>query len=110
MIQVASAGSYALSGMSSLGYGQTWQDVTVSRSIGTTYYNTTGRPIVFQAKIANTTATNLSMTVNGSTVWGFINGVGGGILYALPPQVVPPGGSYSITAATSTLTTWFELR
>ena len=36
-------GGQAVAAMSSLGYGQTWQAVT--RTSGTTYYNTTGKPI-----------------------------------------------------------------
>jgi len=38
-------GGQALAVMSSIGYSQTWQDVTASRAAGTTYTNTTGRPI-----------------------------------------------------------------
>ena len=37
-------------GLSSIGEGQTWKNVTASRVIGTTYYNTTGRSIVFFLK------------------------------------------------------------
>jgi len=47
-------GGQALTAMSSLGYGQTWQ--TVTRTSGTTYYNTTGKPIVlaiFPAGVSN---------------------------------------------------------
>jgi hypothetical protein len=45
-------GGEALSAMSSLGYGQTWQSVTGSRAAGTTYYNTTGKPIIVSFNIA----------------------------------------------------------
>jgi hypothetical protein len=40
---IQGCGGQALTAMSSLGYSQTWQSVT--RTSGTTYYNTTGRPI-----------------------------------------------------------------
>jgi hypothetical protein len=42
---IQGAGGNAATAMSSVGYGQTWQDVTGSRTAGTTYYNTTGKPI-----------------------------------------------------------------
>jgi len=38
---IQGTGGNALTAMSSLGYGQTWQNVTGSRAAGTTYYNTT---------------------------------------------------------------------
>lgn len=58
-------GGQALTAMSSLGYGQTWQNVTGSRTPGTTYYNTTGKPIeaVFAFYTANGGA--YGVTVNG---------------------------------------------
>lgn len=33
------------SAVTGLGYNQTWQDVSASRSVGVTYQNTTGKPI-----------------------------------------------------------------
>ena len=36
-----------------IGVGQTWQDVTASRAWGTTYTNTTGRPITVSIVIGN---------------------------------------------------------
>jgi hypothetical protein len=46
LVLVQGQGGQALAAMSSLGYGQTWQNVSGSRAGGTTYYNTTGKPIV----------------------------------------------------------------
>lgn len=95
--------------MQSLGYGQTWQDVTVSRAHGTTYYNTTGRPITVSGYSTNGTGQNLASIVNGYTIttanWdsnsrGYFH------------FVVPPGASYSVSlsSGTSTLNKWSELR
>jgi len=44
---IQGVGGQAMSAMSSVGYSQTWQSVT--RVTGTTYYNTTGRPIMVNA-------------------------------------------------------------
>ena len=75
-------GGQALAAMSSLGYGQTWQ--TVTRASGTTYYNTTGKPIML-----NISQFYLSATILAATM--VING-GSGIIYA-----------YSIAYVTNTL-------
>ena len=55
-------GGQALAAMSSLGYGQTWQGVT--RTHGTSYYNTTGKPItlIYGSAVSNGTH---ALNVNG---------------------------------------------
>ena len=94
-------GGQALAAMSSLGYGQTWQNVQASRAMGTTYYNTTGRPIMVKAG-SGTNNTDYSLNVDGVGTFEVGQAVG----------VVPPGRSYSLTlAAGSTAATfWTELR
>jgi hypothetical protein len=61
-------GGQAVNSMGSLGYGQSWS--TVTRNSGTTYYNTTGKPIVF----------NIRATTSGNNVTGeaLLNINGGG--------------------------------
>nr|WP_294864338.1 hypothetical protein [uncultured Pseudogulbenkiania sp.] len=100
---VQGCGGNALSAMGSLGYGQTYQNVTGSRVSGTTYYNTTGRPIMvfFGGGTGNTT----SITVNGTTIGTNIISSGGSPII---PFIVPPGSSYS--ASSTTINTWYELR
>ena len=102
-------GGQALAAMSSLGYSQTWQNVTASRAYSTTYYNTTGKPIF--ATVTNATAAaTLSQvaTVNGVTAAQSLNAVasiGGNIGF-----LIPPSGSYSVTASSGGLQLWSELR
>lgn len=100
---IQGVGGQAWAAMASLGYGQTWQDVKTSpgRSTGTTYYNTTGKPIVVSLVCSAVSST--SVTVNGN-VLGYLN------LNALQHFIVPPGGSYVISAAGTTVTNWWELR
>jgi len=97
-------GGQALTAMSSMGYGQTWQNVFSSRSSGTTYYNTTGKPI--QAVVHSST--------NASTITATVGGV------SLPIQsiasqgmgqviTVPPSASYSFTISAG-YDSWYELR
>ena len=90
-------GGQALAAMSSLGYGQTWQ--TVTRTSGTTYYNTTGRSIHFMSLGSNGPST-LTLVINGYT-FPVINGGAGTnpVCWA----VIPPNQSYSVTLNIGTL-------
>lgn len=98
--EIQGVGGQALAALSSIGYGQTWQTFTsVTRVIGTTYYNTTGKPITV---IAQTSGTAASATVNG------VNIVTGGAISSPVTFIVPAGGSYSYNAGT--FTSWAELR
>jgi hypothetical protein len=95
-------GGQALAAMQSLGMGQTWQNVTGSRAFGTTYYNTTGRPIQINMQSTSGTA-NLSLTVNGTALGvqsAFISG----------HWIIPVGASYSVSATVGTAAVWNELR
>jgi hypothetical protein len=91
-------GGQALAAMSSIGYGQTWQSVT--RTSGTTYYNTTGKPIHMVAVTSSITISVL--TVNGIALTS--NTLGATQFGA----IIPSGSSYTVTGGTLTL--WAELR
>jgi len=106
---IQGSGGQALTAMSSLGYGQTWQ--APARAIGTTYYNTTGKPIV--ASIVTTNSSSnfpFGLTINGVNVVGDQNvgaNTGAGVTL-----IIPPYASYvSYTSGgTLTLQSWSELR
>lgn len=101
-------GGQALAAMSSLGYGQTLQ--TVTRALGTTYYNTTGKPITVSGSNNNISGGRQSITVNGIII-GYYTAANNAI--DMPFNfIVPAGGSYavSITAGTATVNIWTELR
>jgi len=97
---VQGCGGQALAALQSIGYGQTWQILTGSRALGTTYYNTTGRPIVVAVNI--NTAVSASLTVNGDVIMSAPTN-------ATLAVIVPPGGSYSASSASS-IARWAELR
>lgn len=95
----------AVSAGGGLGYGQTWQDVTLSRAIGSTYTNTTGKPIIVSAMIYNTTSLgqpdiNAPVYVNNTLASSFIGSA----------VVVPVGATYRISAINSNVRYWYELR
>lgn len=81
-----------------LGAGQTWQNMTASRFSGTTYTNTTGRPILVHEGI---TGGAITAVCNGVTV------VYKGFHAAF---VVPNGGTYSIVGQDLVNAVWSELR
>ena len=103
---VQSAGGLATPPMGSIGYGQTWQTFTVgvTRVLGTTYYNTTGRPIMLCATFTPGVTPSV-VTIAGVALGTFNNG--GADCNLSCAWIVPPGASYSITQQ---CTSWAELR
>ena len=97
-------GGQALAAMSSLGYGQTWQNVLASRAVNTTYYNTTGKPIT--VSINGSASVNVPIIVNGITL-GITNAANTVCQFTF---IVPSGGSYSWGSASGALNNWVELR
>lgn len=88
------------------GSGQTWQNLTGSRALGTSYTNSTGRSIM--------------ITVYTSQSGGPTDIIVGGVIAARASAstggegvnaaaIIPPGGVYSVSAG-NTLGYWAELR
>ena len=107
------AGGNALTAMSSIGYGQTQQDLSGSRSVNTTYYNTTGKPISVTVGMHSTLSGSafINVTQNGvtETLWGAQTATGG---IAGVTAIIPHGASYLVKmqAGTVTVDDWIELR
>ena len=101
----------------SIGYGQTWQDVTGSRAFGTTYTNSTGKPIFIVVTGTTPSGANgaFTLTIGGVIVAenGIVGNGGNSGQHRIPTSaIVPPGSTYSAqqSVATSTLDRWVELR
>jgi hypothetical protein len=107
---VQGTGGQALAALSSLGYGQAPQNVTGSRSLGATYYNTTGRPIFITGYAINTGSATLYVSVGGVSCMNFTAASGAPDMpfYGL----VPPGFSYVVAlgSGTANMGTWNEFR
>lgn len=105
---VDASGNVTIGGVGILGIGQTWTDVTASRALGTTYTNSTGKPIQVMMCFATTSTTSRTQTaiVNGVTIFSQTTN------YIAPVLnfIVPSGATYSITSTGLTLGTWSELR
>jgi len=94
-----------------VGQGQTWQNVLASRAAGTTYTNTTGKPIVVSAATTRTAdVARITIVVSGVTVATQWNGVTSIEVRAQATAVVPAGETYSVTATAGSLVLWAELR
>jgi hypothetical protein len=104
-------GGQALADMGSIGYSQTWQTVTGSRALSTTYYNTTGRPILVQVFTTCGTINALNqLTINGVVVNQYCQA--GSVTGGVTSGIVPPMGSYSCTqgGTSASIVAWTELR
>jgi hypothetical protein len=107
---IQGSGGQALAAMSSLGYGQTWQNVTGSRAQGTTYYNTTGKPIFVQIEMTMAQGTGSAFSINSvENSFVQLNAGTGAVGNMQHASIVPSGLSY-ILAAGNSIRQWNELR
>lgn len=101
-------GGQALAAMSSLGYGQIWQDVTGSRTTGTTYYNTTGKPIQAIFSFATNNNVSYGITVNGVLISRSAS-TGNGTEHSIS-VVIPPNAAYIYSTNPLAVNKIYELR
>ena len=95
----------------SLGWNQTWVDVTASRINNTTYTNSTGSPIQVFAAINDTNGAGYSVSI-GAVSGGGANDMAAGGYYPFS-FIVPDGATYKIQwagASQTQLLFWLELR
>ena len=98
--------SYVRGITQAIGEGQTWQDVTSSRSSGTTYTNTTNKPIQVLFRLNSASSSTVAFNVAGSAIPS-TSASGGGVCVAF---IVPSGATYSITYTNALSVVWAELR
>lgn len=94
-----------------IGVGQTWTNVTGSRATGTTYTNSTGRPIMVVVTPVASGSLIGTFNIAGSAV-GVVqftpSGGGGGSPFF---YIIPNGVTYSVTNnANFSISYWWELR
>lgn len=92
-----------------MGVSQTWQDVTASRVAGTTYTNSTARPIMVTVTVLAVTGTdNHNLYVGNVIVSGSQDQQAGD--YTPYSTIVPAGATYRMTVEAGTISRWVELR
>jgi hypothetical protein len=98
----------ATTASNAIGHNQTWQNLSASRASGTTYTNSTGRPIFISVKWERDDGT-LSLTVDGLEI-GRTGTTAGPQFYTLT-AIIPAGSTYSATAVGGGgVLSWYELR
>lgn len=101
-------GGIALTSLTSFGFGQNWTDVTSSRALGTTYYNTQTKPINVYLEALVSGGNRATITLNGLVFGSVLSYTSAQATVML---IIPPGNSYSLQATGSgTLTNCYELR
>jgi len=92
-----------------LGIGQTFQDMTASRALGTTYTNTTARPILVAITVTYGSGTTMTMMIGGVSIPA--DGSHAATERTTNTFIIPPGMTYSYsTSGGDTLYKWAELR
>lgn len=99
-----------LASVGAFGVGQSFVDVTASRTKNVVYTNTTGRPIAVYLTFVNGTGETGRIAVNGSIVnaaYSSVSTLGMGVW-----AIVPPGATYvtSETGTGMTISLWREYR
>lgn len=110
-IPPATQSQHAIQFGQSFGYGQTFQNVSASRSLGTTFSNSTGRPIFVFIEVSSTAANAaIAASVGGIPITGAGQPTIGQPIFVCFP--VPPGLSYQaqVNAGTGSIGIWTELR
>lgn len=95
-----------------LGVGQTWQNVTSSRAIGTTYTNSTGRPIMVIVSGTGGGANGLWGVTLNSAISYYTPSTYTASVWTACEFIVPAGNTYQLSQQGSsvTLQNWSELR
>lgn len=87
-----------------------WQDLTASRVLGTTYTNTSGRPRYVHITTINTgTSNGARLTVGEVLIRGDDPATGTPGFPMVVQAIVPAGQTYIASNAAQTLTSWLEI-
>ena len=92
-----------------IGVSQTWQNVAGSRALGTTYTNSTGKPIAVSTQVQSTTnGTNTIVIAGVTAVQTTTTANLGTTMFA----IVPNGATYVVdnNQASKSIIAWAELR
>lgn len=103
--------SWVSSAQSSVGVGQSWQNMTSSRSIGTSYTNSTGKPISVSISFNCANSSGAELVVDGVVV--AVSAIAIYTAQVFLTAIIPNGSSYIVNHLNGggyTVATWSELR
>ena len=111
---VIPSGTVALSTncTNAIGYSQSWQNLTASRALGTSYTNSSGKPILVIASVQMNGPSDVLTTVSTGTGVNVGYSYSAGAVTVPVSFIVPNGQMYmvALTAGTGSLILWSELR
>lgn len=90
-----------------IGVSQSWQ--SVSRSLGTSYQNTTGRPIMANIAFSVGNSAAIQVSSDGST-WLTVSAYFQSGAHPAQSVIIPDDHYYRVTGVSTTITLWVELR
>ena len=95
-----------------IGVGQTWQNMTSSRAIGTTYTNSTGRTIVVIVSGTGGGVNGLWGVTLNSAISYYTPSTYGASVWTACEFIVPAGQTYALSqqGSSATMQNWSELR
>ena len=95
-----------------IGEGQTWQNMTASRSYNVTYTNDTGRPIMVNIMVAVTVNQYVEILIGGSVVVSKVqwDSFASGRVWGTASAIIPAGNTYQAVSTGTNSMTWAELR
>lgn len=94
---------------SAIGVGQTWTDVSGSRTAGTSYQNTTGRPIM--VAIADARSNEAVQVSDDNSTWLTVGHLGNSGTVAVGATfIVPDDHYYRVNGSAGGISSWAELR
>ena len=98
-----------LTGLASVGVGQTWTNVTSSRANNVVYTNSTGKPIAVMVSTGMSTNERMKTFIGSNQIAddGISTAYGG---VANSSFTVPNGITYKINMSLGTIVLWWELR
>ena len=95
----------------SLGWGQTWQDMSGSRTSNTAYQNTTGRPIQISVGWALSNVAEIKVSSDGTTYVTVTYTSYSSDYHDVAPIIIPDDHYYKLEGTgTITIGRWAELR
>lgn len=105
------SGNLSWGSSSGIGVGQTWTNVAASRATGTTYTNSTGKPIMVAVTPVASGALIGTFNINGSAVGAMQHTPSAGGGSSAFSYIIPNGATYSVTNNSNfTISLWWELR
>ena len=93
----------------SIGWDQTWQDMSASRAVNTSYQNTTGKPIRVNIAFSTSTTANIQASTNNST-WVTVSQLFQSGSHPAQSVIIPDDHYYRLSGTGLSFTRWAELR